>query len=40
MNKAVLSVINIQEESGIIGVVKEIHDCYVDKKKRGFIVYF
>lgn len=33
MYKAVQSVINIQEESGIIGVVKEIHDCYIDKKE-------
>ncbi|MBJ9721173.1 DnaJ domain-containing protein [Acinetobacter calcoaceticus] len=33
MHKAVQSVINIQEESGIIGVVKEIHDCYIDKNK-------
>lgn len=33
MRKAVQSVINIQEESGITGVVKEIHDCYIDKKE-------
>lgn len=40
MNKAVLSVINIQEESGIIGVVKEIHDCYVDKKEERLYCLF
>ncbi|HEO1803640.1 TPA: J domain-containing protein [Acinetobacter baumannii] len=40
MNKAVLSVINIQEESGIIGVIKEIHDCYVDKKEERLYCLF
>jgi len=40
MNKAVLSVINIQEESGIIGVVKEIHDCYIDKKEERLYCLF
>ncbi|ETR95379.1 J domain-containing protein [Acinetobacter lactucae] len=40
MNKAVQSVINIQEESGIIGVVKEIHDCYIDKKEERLYCLF
>ncbi|WP_288421478.1 DnaJ domain-containing protein [uncultured Acinetobacter sp.] len=40
MNKAVQSVINIQEESGIIGVVKEIHDCYINKKEERLYCLF